>query len=138
MSAVQDTFSRVGTQINRFESLAWRYMRLSGILLVPLVFGHLAIMHVINSVYVIDYEWVIEARWAYLGWRIYDAVMLWLAGAHGALGLRNVIKDYVRNPRVSFALSLGVALLMAFLLILGSIALIGAPFEPVADVPPVP
>lgn len=137
MSAVQDTFARAGVQINRFESIAWRYMRLSGILLIPLVFGHLAIMHVINSVYVIDYEWVIEARWAYLGWRIYDAAMLWLAGFHGALGLRHVIKDYVHNPRWSFALSAAVAAFMVFLLILGSIALIGAPFEPVTGVPPV-
>ncbi len=137
MSAVQETLTRVGVQFNRFESVAWRYMRISGVLLIPLAFGHLFIMHILNSVYAIDYHWVIETRWAYIGWRLYDAALLWLAGAHGALGMRHVIKDYVRNPRASLALSLGVALFMAFLLTLGSIALIGAPYEPVPGVPPV-
>lgn len=137
MSAIQDTIQQVGVQINRFESVAWRYMRWSGLALLPLAFGHLLIMHVLNSVYVIDYQWVIETRWAYVGWRVYDAALLWLAGIHGALGMRHVIKDYVHNPRASLALSLGVALLMVFLLVLGSVALIGAPFEPAPGVPPV-
>jgi len=115
----------------RFESTAWRYMRLSGVLLIPLAFIHLGIMHIINSVYVIDYHWVIEKRWAFLGWRIYDAFLLWFAGFHGFNGLRYVINDYVTNRGLKTALMVVLVLLMIFVLIVGSIALIGAPVRPV-------
>jgi succinate dehydrogenase / fumarate reductase membrane anchor subunit len=112
---------------NRFETLAWRYTRLSGVLIIPLTFGHLAIVHLINSVAVIDYQWVVETRWAFLGWRIYDAFFLWFAGLHGYNGLRMVINDYVHQPGLKRALSYGAALVLVALLALGSIALIGTP-----------
>ena len=112
---------------NRFETLAWRYMRLSGVLIIPLAFGHLAIVHLINSVAVIDHQWVVETRWAFLGWRIYDALFLWFAGLHGFNGLRTVINDYVHQPGLKRALGFGSALLLIVILALGSIALIGTP-----------
>jgi succinate dehydrogenase / fumarate reductase membrane anchor subunit len=112
---------------NRFETLAWRYTRLSGVLIIPLAFGHLAIVHLINSVAVIDYQWVIETRWAFLGWRIYDAFFLWFAGLHGYNGLRMVINDYVHQPGLKRAMTYGAALVLVALLALGSIALIGTP-----------
>jgi succinate dehydrogenase / fumarate reductase membrane anchor subunit len=112
---------------NRFETLAWRYTRLSGVLIIPLAFGHLAIVHLINSVAVIDYQWVVETRWAFLGWRLYDAFFLWFAGLHGFNGLRMVIGDYVHQPGLKRALTVGAALLLIALLALGSIALIGTP-----------
>ena len=127
MGAVQDTFARAGVQINRFESIAWRYMRLSGILLIPLVFGHLAIMHVINSVYVIDLDWVIQTRWSLVPWRIYDAFLLWFAGLHGFNGLRTVVNDYVAHPGANRLLKGLIVVLMLGVLFVGSVALIGAP-----------
>lgn len=41
---------RHGSRVERFW---WSYMRLSGFLIVPLVFGHLALMHVIQGVFAI-------------------------------------------------------------------------------------
>ena len=114
-----------------FEATAWRYMRLSGVLLVPLAFIHLLIMHILNSVYVIDYQWVIEKRWAFLGWRIYDAFLLWFAGFHGFNGLRYVINDYVSNKGLKTTFMVLLVLFMIFVLIVGSIALIGSPLRPV-------
>lgn len=116
---------------NRFETAAWRYMRWSGVLLIPLVFGHLAIMHIINSVYTIDYDWVITKRMANWGWRAYDVFMLWFAGLHGYNGLRYVINDYVLNPGLRRALYIFFTLLLIVLFIMGSVALFLAPFEPV-------
>jgi len=106
-------------------------MRWSGVLILPLVFGHLAIMHVINSVYVIDYEWVITERWARVGWRIYDAGLLWFAGLHGFNGLRIVINDYVHSKGLGQMLKMVSALLLIFIFALGTIALVGAPLRPV-------
>src|SRR5512139_1516288 len=98
MATAAQTMAKAKTAINSFETTAWRYMRWSGVLLIPLAFIHLLIMHIINSVYVIDYHWVIEKRWAMLGWRIYDAFFLWFAGLHGFNGLRVVLNDYIHNP----------------------------------------
>ncbi len=118
-------------QGSRFEVLAWKYMRWSGVLLIPLAFGHLAIMHVINSVYVIDYQWVIEKRWALLGWRLYDAFLLWFAGLHGFNGLRTVINDYIHHPPLNRALKVALIGLLIALFALGTAALLLAPQEPV-------
>ncbi|MBN1429432.1 MAG: succinate dehydrogenase [Anaerolineae bacterium] len=116
---------------NRFEASAWRLMRLSGILIVPLVFIHLAIMHLFNSVYTIDYQWVIEKRWALLGWRVYDAFLLWFAGLHGFNGLRNVLKDYVHRQAVYRGMVIAMIIVMLIVFGLGTVALIGTPLSPV-------
>lgn len=107
----------------------WRYMRWSGVLLIPLAFGHLAIVHLINSVAIINYEWVIETRWSLVGWRLYDAFLLWFAGLHGYRGFVNVINDYVHNRTWHGVLRIGMIVLMVGALLLGTIALIGSPFE---------
>jgi succinate dehydrogenase / fumarate reductase membrane anchor subunit len=106
-------------------------MRLSGILIIPLVFIHLAIMHLVNSVYTIDYHWVIEKRWALLGWRIYDAFLLWFAGLHGFNGLRNVLKDYLHKKSLYRGILIAMIIVMIAVLGLGTIALIGTPITPV-------
>jgi len=80
-----------------FELKAWLFMRFSGVLLVFLALGHLFIMHIFNSVFVIDYNFVVER---YMGWfwRAYDGLMLWLAVIHGMNGLRTVLDDYLKPP----------------------------------------
>jgi len=125
----------VKTRINTFETAAWRYMRWSGVLLLPLAYIHLMFMHIINSVYVINYQWVIEERWAFLGWRIYDAFLLWFAGLHGFNGLRVVINDYIHNPtlnRVFKWIAIGLLVIVFFV---GTVALIGSPSAPDPTVP---
>lgn len=117
-------------RINTFEQTAWRYMRWSGVLLIPLAFGHLAIMHVINSVYEIDYHWVINTRWQFLPWRLYDAFLLWFAGLHGFNGLRIVVNDYVHNPGANRAWKIALIGLLILVFALGTAALVLAPNEP--------
>lgn len=134
MAATIDAGTRPAPKgANRFETAAWRYMRWSGFLLVPLAFGHMAIMHLINSVADINWHWVVYARWNYLGWRIYDAFLLWFAGVHGFNGLRYVINDYIHEKTLNRILN-GVAVaLLVLVLALGSIALIGTPFVDQAE-----
>lgn len=120
-----NTLESKGNQ--RFEKMAWRYMRLSGILLVPLAFGHLIIVHLINSVATINYDWVIDMRWAYFGWRLYDAGLLWFAGLHGYNGLRVVINDYIHNKGLNRTLNIIAGVLLVIVLAAGTIALVAAP-----------
>lgn len=77
-----------------FELYAWLFMRVSGAVLLLMALGHLAIMHVINNIEVIDYQFVAR-RYATPFWRTYDLVMLWLALLHGLNGTRTFIEDYV-------------------------------------------
>lgn len=84
---------------SNFELWAWLFMRISGILLVVLTLGHLAIMHVIYTVDVIDYEFVVgrwTGSWSAV-WRTYDALLLVLALIHGLNGVRIVVDDYVSS-----------------------------------------
>ncbi|HXH47813.1 MAG TPA: succinate dehydrogenase, partial [Terriglobia bacterium] len=57
------------------DLLAWIFMRVSGVVLLFMVLLHLAIMHVINNIEVINYQFVAE-RYATPFWRTYDVVML--------------------------------------------------------------
>ncbi len=78
------------------ELYAWLFMRISGVALLILVLLHLAIMHLINNVEVINYHFV-AVRYATPFWRTYDLVMLWLAMVHGLNGLRVIVDDYVTS-----------------------------------------
>src|SRR5688572_31214726 len=80
------------------EVWSWFFMRISGIILLFLVLIHLYIMHLIGEgVERVDFEFV-ASRWAHVGWKTFDWVMLFLALLHGANGLRVVIDDYVKSP----------------------------------------
>lgn len=81
-----------------FEVYSWYFFRVSGLLLVFLALGHLVIMHIVNNVDAIDYDWVAD-RWATVGWRVYDWLLLALALLHGMNGARVVLDDYVHAPR---------------------------------------
>jgi succinate dehydrogenase / fumarate reductase membrane anchor subunit len=62
-----------------------------------LALGHLIIMHLLNNVDHIDYDFV-AGRYAGWFWRGYDLLMLVLAMLHGLNGVRILIDDYVHSP----------------------------------------
>ncbi len=43
--------AKKGLKKNVQQKFIWRFMRISGVLIIPLVFGHLAMVHVINGVF---------------------------------------------------------------------------------------
>jgi len=88
--------TRGRTRGNQFELYAWLFMRVSGLLLLFLALGHLAIMHLINNVDTIDYAFVAN-RLASPFWRLYDFLLLVLALVHGLNGLRVIVDDYVQS-----------------------------------------
>ena len=79
------------------ELWSWVFMRISGLVLLGLALGHMAIMHLINNVDVIDYQFV-AGRYARWFWRGYDLSMLVLAMLHGLNGARILIDDYIHVP----------------------------------------
>ena len=104
-------------------------MRYSGLLLIPLAWGHVLIQDVLIGVHSIDLDYV-AMRWASIGWRTYDFLLLAFAFAHGVNGLRQVIHDYVRRETLMRKISW---LLFAFWLLLsaiGAFAIIGGVRQP--------
>jgi succinate dehydrogenase / fumarate reductase membrane anchor subunit len=79
-----------------YEALAWKWMRYSGLLLIPLAWGHVLIQDVLVGVHSINLDYV-ALRWATLGWRVYDFLLLAFAFAHGVNGLRQVLHDFIKN-----------------------------------------
>ncbi|MCX3059004.1 succinate dehydrogenase hydrophobic membrane anchor subunit [Streptomyces beihaiensis] len=80
-----------------FEMIAWLFMRLSGVVLIVLVVGHLLIQLVLDGgVSKVGFAFI-AGRWASPFWQFWDLLMLWLAMLHGANGLRTVINDYAER-----------------------------------------
>ncbi len=107
-----------------YDITAWKWMRYSGILLIPLAWLHVAIQDVLVGVHAIDLDYV-AMRWASIGWRAFDFALLAFAFAHGMNGLRQVLNDYIRGEGARRTISW--VLLIAWLVIslIGGIAIIG-------------
>ena len=137
-------------QASPVERFWWAFMRISGLMIVPLVFIHLALMHVVQGVFDITaaqqvvgtmqvngsigpvptaVEFVYH-RWTYTAWgvyiwRVFDLFLLTLVTLHGFNGLRMILTDYTSGSefarRVSVALCTVIA---AVLLAVGAASLL--------------
>lgn len=107
-----------------YESIAWQWMRYSGILLIPLAWIHVLIQDVLVGVHKIDLDYV-ALRWSLWGWRVFDFLLLAFAFAHGMNGLRQVLMDHIDNRKWQSVISW--LLLIGWLVIslIGAIAIIG-------------
>lgn len=93
-------------QRSNFELYGWLFMRISGLLLVVLVLGHLLIMNVLDGgVSRINFAFV-AGRWSSPFWRTWDLAQLVLAELHGTNGLRTVINDYAERDVTRFWLKM--------------------------------
>ncbi len=141
-------------KLSRYDSFMWTFMRVSGLLILPLAFGHLAMIHVINGVFDISQTGYTPALTNYLGnvipnlaqgqqaaanyvalrwntlfagvfiWRIYDAALLALAVVHGANGLRYVVKDYIHNRTIGRGIMFAIFWTAVGYIVVGALALI--------------
>ncbi len=139
----------------RWEASLWSFMRLSGVLILPLVFGHLAMMHVLQGVFditgggldIVGTDVInsngkatefVGARWDMLVagvaiWRIYDGLLLTLVVIHSFNGLRYVVNDYVHPPLLNRALNYALVFGAVALVILGIAALLAGVDETAYD-----
>src|SRR3972149_3339414 len=123
MEASTTTHSRLAN-VRTLETWAWLFMRYSGILLIPLVWIHVAIQDVLVGVHAIDLDYV-AMRWATLGWRIYDVALLAFTLAHGMNGLRAVTADYLRKPLLRGVVSWSLLVIWLVFTIIGGAAIVG-------------
>lgn len=94
---VSPGYSRSSTSRGNFEMIAWLFMRISGAILVVLIFVHLYVNLVAgDGISGIDFGFV-AGKWASLTWRFWDLTMLWLAMLHGTNGIRVIINDYAEK-----------------------------------------
>ena len=94
---IQPKYRRTGGSKGNFEMLAWLFMRLSGVVLVVLIFGHLTVNLLVGEgIHAIDFGFV-AGKWADPFWQFWDLAMLWLAMLHGTNGVRTIINDYAEK-----------------------------------------
>ncbi len=108
---------------SNYERYSWIFMRVSGLVLVFLVLGHLLIMNILDGgVQRINFGFV-AGRWSSPFWQIWDLLQLWLAMLHGANGMRTIISDYAEKPRTRFWLLTLLAVAIVFILVLGTLVI---------------
>ena len=109
-----------------FELAVWYLMRLTGLGLFVLALSHFLITHVLWDPAIQKAQWILDERWADLGVRTADWLMLLFVCFHAFMGLRTIVQDYTRGG-LRTALTMGLYLLAIVLFFMGSIALVTAP-----------
>lgn len=113
-----------------FQLWSWWFMRISGLILVLLVLGHFAIVHLLDEgIDRVDFAFV-AGRWASPFWQTWDWTMLFLGLLHGTNGLKNIIEEYVRRPGARAALKSTLYVLTFVFILLGTLVILT--FDPEA------
>jgi succinate dehydrogenase / fumarate reductase, membrane anchor subunit len=106
-----------------WEKWGWIYMRLSGILLIVLIFGHLLVNLVLgDGVKQIDFAFV-AGKYATPFWQVWDLLMLWLAMIHGGNGMRTLVNDYAHNRTVNRILRWAILAAVVVMVVLGTLVI---------------
>jgi succinate dehydrogenase / fumarate reductase membrane anchor subunit len=116
-------YRRTGSSKGNFEMLAWLFMRLSGVVLVVLIFGHLTVNLLVGEgIHAIDFGFV-AGKWADPFWQIWDLAMLWLAMLHGTNGVRTIINDYAEKDATRLWLKIVLYAATTVIIILGTLVI---------------
>jgi succinate dehydrogenase / fumarate reductase membrane anchor subunit len=120
----------------RLDRLAWIFMRVSGVILIGLIFTHLTVnLMQDGGVKAIDFAFV-AGKLANPFWQWFDVTLLWLALIHGSNGMRVIIDDYVYRPGLKRGLFVSLGISTATLIVLGTLVVftldpcpVGSPVE---------
>jgi len=116
---------------SNFELYSWLFMRLSGLVLVALVLGHLFVNLMLGEgIHAVDFGFV-AGKWANPFWQVWDLLMLWLAQLHGMNGLRTIINDYAERDTTRFWLKALLYLASLVVILLGTLVIFT--FDPCID-----
>ena len=106
-----------------WEKYGWLFMRISGPLLVVLVFTHLVANLVVGEgLKAIDFAFV-AGKWADPFWQVWDLAMLWLAMIHGTNGMRTIVNDYVEKESIRKGLVTTLWAVGGLLILLGTLVI---------------
>jgi len=101
----------------------WIFQRVSGVVLVALIFTHLFYNLVLgDGVSQIDFGFV-AGKWASPLWQWWDFTMLVLAMLHGMNGMGYLINDYARSQRGRTILHTLLGAATAVIIILGTLVI---------------
>ena len=104
-----------------WEKWGWLYMRISGPLLIVLIFTHLFVnLFTGECIKAIDFACV-AGKWADPCWQWWDVAMLWLALIHGTNGMRTIVNDYTDNVKVRTGLIATLWAVCAALVLMGTL-----------------
>ena len=143
-SADSPKYKRAKGSGSSFEMFAWLFMRLSGVVLIVLIFGHLFVnLMVGEGIHAIDFGFV-AGKWSNPFWQFWDLAMLWLAMLHGTNGVRTIINDYAERSSTRMTLKTVLFVASAVIIVLGTLVIFTfdpCPAGAVTDLPsfcPVP
>ncbi|WP_022884881.1 succinate dehydrogenase hydrophobic membrane anchor subunit [Glaciibacter superstes] len=122
IEAPRSPYSRAprGRGVN-WEKWGWIYMRVSGVVLIVLIFGHLFVnLMVGEGVSALNFGFV-AGKLADPFWRVWDIVMLWLALIHGGNGMRTLVNDYATARLTRGILKLAILGAVVVLIVLGTL-----------------
>ena len=108
-----------------YEIVAWKWMRYSAIILIPLVWVHVLIQDILVGAHRITLDYV-EQRWSMIGWQIYDILLLSFAFAHGMNGLRQVMVDHIHGRKARSICGWLIFLAWVAISLIGGLAIVGA------------
>lgn len=100
----------------------WVFMRISGFILVFLVFAHIFANNILTNAADIDFDYV-ASRLAQPAVRVLDSFLLGFALLHGVNGLRYSIDDYFKRPQVRFWVKVVVFTIAAGVFVIGVMTL---------------
>lgn len=116
----------LGRRVTRtnFEAVGWVFMRVSGVVLVALVLGHLIANLIVpeDGVRSVNFAFV-AGKWSSLGWQLWDLLLLWLAMIHGTNGVRTIINDYAKKNTTRLWLKILVGVAATAVLVLGTLVI---------------
>lgn len=133
MAARPRTLREAKTAYGTNSELAWWvFMRISGLVLVFLVLGHVYFNNIVINVGEVDYAYVAE-RLSKSWVRVYDTFLLGFAMLHGTNGLRYSIEDYVQRPGRRFAWKITLFTVSGIIFVLGAMTLWAFSFEEMGE-----
>lgn len=110
-------------QRSNTELYSWLFMRVSGVILIFLVLGHLVIMNILDGgVQRINFAFV-AGRWSSPFWQVWDLTMLWLALIHGTNGMRTIVNDYAEKDQTRFWLKMALYTASGAIILLGTLVI---------------
>jgi succinate dehydrogenase / fumarate reductase membrane anchor subunit len=106
-----------------WEKYGWLFMRISGPLLIVLIFTHLMVNLVLgDGIKAINFAFV-AGKWADPFWQWWDFAMLWLAMIHGTNGMRTIVNDYTDRVLVRKLLTTTLWSVCGLLILLGTLVI---------------
>jgi succinate dehydrogenase / fumarate reductase membrane anchor subunit len=123
IASPRDKYRRTTLTRGNFELWGWLFMRVSGVILVVLIFGHLFVnLMVDGGINRIDFAFV-GGKLSSPFWQTWDLLMLWPAMIHGTNGVRTVINDYAERHATRVVLKSLLAIGFTITVVLGTLVI---------------